>query len=73
MFGFVGTACLSYAEFLHKKQDYAKAKEVYYSVVHGAVQIKRAGNPYLGAANMSVDELIVGSMCALGQLDAVTG
>ncbi|KAL9321926.1 hypothetical protein ACSQ67_009979 [Phaseolus vulgaris] len=68
-----GTACLSYAEFLHKKQDYAKAKEVYYSVVHGAVQIKRAGNPYLGAANMSVDELIVGSMCALGQLDAVTG
>ncbi|KAL9315448.1 hypothetical protein ACSQ67_016449 [Phaseolus vulgaris] len=68
-----GTAGLSYAEFLHKKQDYTKATEVYRSVVHGAVQIKRAGNPYLGAGNMSVDELIVGSMCALGQLEALTG
>ncbi|QCE11761.1 hypothetical protein DEO72_LG10g2998 [Vigna unguiculata] len=68
-----GTAGLSYAEFLHKKQNYSLAKEVYRSVILGAVQVRRAGNPYLGAGNMSVNELIVGSICALGQLEAVMG
>jgi len=72
-FRFVGTAGLSYAEFLHKKQNYSLAKEVYRSVILGAVQVRRAGNPYLGAGNMSVNELIVGSICALGQLEAVMG
>ncbi|TKY65995.1 hypothetical protein E2542_SST08857 [Spatholobus suberectus] len=68
-----GTAGLSYAEFLHKKQNYSMAKEVYRNVVQGAVEVKNAGNPYLGAGNFSVDELIVGSMCALGQLESLMG
>ncbi|CAJ1800264.1 unnamed protein product [Sphenostylis stenocarpa] len=73
MFGFVGTAGLSYAEFLHKIQNYSKAKEVYRNVALGATYVKRSGKPYLGAGNMSVDELIVGSMCASGQLEALMG
>nr|KYP37522.1 hypothetical protein KK1_041275 [Cajanus cajan] len=68
-----GTAGLSYAEFLHKKQDYPLAKEVYRNVVQGAIEVKNAGRPYLGAGNFSVDELIVGSMCALGQLELLMG
>jgi len=73
MFGFVGTAGLSYAKFLHKIQDYSRAKQVYRDVVQGAIQIKRVGNPYLAAGNMSVDELIIGSFCAIGQLEAHMG
>ena len=38
------------------------AKEVYQNVVQGAIEVKNAGRPYLGAGNMSVDELIVGSI-----------
>ena len=73
MFGFVGTAGLSYAEFLHKIGNYPMAKEVYRNVVQGAIEVKNAGRPYLGAGNMSVDELIVGSMFALGQLELLMG
>ncbi|KAL2336579.1 hypothetical protein Fmac_011025 [Flemingia macrophylla] len=68
-----GTAGLSYAEFLHKKQNYSMAKVVYQNVVRGAVEVKNAGRPYLGAGNFSIDELIVGSMCAIGQLELLMG
>ncbi|XP_052729433.1 uncharacterized protein LOC108327051 isoform X2 [Vigna angularis] len=68
-----GTAGLTYAEFLHKKKNYSLAKEVYRSVVLGAVQIRRAGNPYLAAGNMSANQLLVGSMCAYGQIEALMG
>ncbi|KAL5166363.1 hypothetical protein HKD37_18G051333 [Glycine soja] len=68
-----GTAGLSYAEFLHKIGNYPMAKEVYRNVVQGAIEVKNAGRPYLGAGNMSVDELIVGSMFALGQLELLMG
>lgn len=73
IFGFVGTAGLTYAEFLHRKGNYSLAKEVYRSVVLGATQIRRAGNPYLAAGNMSANQLLVGSMCAYGQLEALMG
>lgn len=73
MFGFVGTAGLSYAEFLHKSQNYPLAKEVYRHVVQGAIEVKNAGRAYLGAGNFSLDEIIVGSMCALGQLESLMG
>ncbi|RDX61543.1 hypothetical protein CR513_60222, partial [Mucuna pruriens] len=49
------------------------AKEAYRNVIQGAIEVKNAGNPYLGAGNMSLDELIVGSMCALGQLESLMG
>ncbi|XP_014496581.1 uncharacterized protein LOC106758157 isoform X1 [Vigna radiata var. radiata] len=68
-----GTAGLTYAEFLHRKGNYSLAKEVYRSVVLGATQIRRAGNPYLAAGNMSANQLLVGSMCAYGQLEALMG
>ena len=49
------------------------AKEVYQNVVQGAIEVKNAGRPYLGAGNMSMEELIVGSLCALGQLEVLMG
>ncbi|KAK7339680.1 hypothetical protein VNO77_20361 [Canavalia gladiata] len=68
-----GTAALSYAEFLQIKQNYSMAKEVYRSVIQGAIEIKKSGNPYLGAGNMNLDDLTVGAMCSLGQLESHLG
>ncbi|KAJ1402626.1 Tetratricopeptide-like helical domain superfamily [Sesbania bispinosa] len=68
-----GTAALSYGEFLQTKQNYSMAKEVYRNVIQGATEIKESGNPYLGAGNMNLEGLMMGAMCALGQLESHLG
>lgn len=73
MFGYVGSAALSYGEFLQTKQDYSMAKEVYRNVIERATEIKNSGNPYLGAGNMNLEGLMMGAMCALGQLESHLG
>ncbi|KAK7292936.1 hypothetical protein RJT34_15794 [Clitoria ternatea] len=68
-----GTAGLSYAQFLQMKQDYKMAKEVYRTVIQGAVEMKNAGKPYMGAGNMKLEDLTIGAMCSLGQLESLLG
>ncbi|QHO07587.1 TPR protein [Arachis hypogaea] len=68
-----GTAALSYGEFLYLKQNYSMAKEVYTSVLKGASDIKKFGNPYLGACNMNLEGLMMGALCSLGQLETYQG
>ncbi|KAL1359758.1 hypothetical protein AAHE18_04G130300 [Arachis hypogaea] len=71
--GYIGTAALSYGEFLYLGQNYSMAKEVYTSVLKGASDIKKFGNPYLGACNMNLEGLMMGALCALGQLETYQG
>ncbi|XLT55800.1 hypothetical protein HN873_048404 [Arachis hypogaea] len=71
--GYIGTAALSYGEFLYLKQNYSMAKEVYTSVLKGASDIKKFGNPYLGACNMNLEGLMMGALCSLGQLETYQG
>lgn len=73
MFGYVGTAALSYAEFQQTKQNYSMAKEIYQNVIDGASEHKESGNVYLGGGNMNVEGLMMGAMCALGQLESHLG
>lgn len=73
MVGYIGTAALSYGLFLYLKQNYSMAKEVYRSVLQGASDIKKYGNPYLGAGNMNLEGLMMGALCALGQLETYLG
>ncbi|XP_057455415.1 uncharacterized protein LOC130746717 [Lotus japonicus] len=68
-----GSAALSYGEFLQTKQDYSMATEVYRNVIERATEIKNSGNPYLGAGNMNLEGLMMGAMCALGQLESHLG
>ncbi|XP_004492165.2 uncharacterized protein [Cicer arietinum] len=68
-----GTAALSYAEFQQTKQNYSMAKEIYQNVIDGASEHKESGNVYLGGGNMNVEGLMMGAMCALGQLESHLG
>ncbi|XP_057436949.1 uncharacterized protein LOC130729279 [Lotus japonicus] len=68
-----GSAALSYGEFLQTKHNYSMAKEVYQNIIQGATTIKNSGNPYLGAGNMNLEGLMMGAMCALGQLESHLG
>ncbi|XP_027351920.1 uncharacterized protein LOC113862862 isoform X2 [Abrus precatorius] len=68
-----GTAAVSYAEFLQIKQDYSLARQVYRNVLQGAIEIKKAGRPYLGAGNLNLEGLTIGAMCSLGQLESYMG
>nr|AFK37232.1 unknown [Lotus japonicus] len=49
------------------------ATEVYRNVIERATEIKNSGNPYLGAGNMNLEGLMMGTMCALGQLESHLG
>ncbi|XP_058767258.1 uncharacterized protein LOC131640918 [Vicia villosa] len=68
-----GTAALSYAEFQQTRQNYSMAKEIYQNVIEGAADLKESGNVYLGGGNMNMEGLIMGAMCALGQLESHLG
>ncbi|KAJ7961392.1 Tetratricopeptide repeat (TPR)-like superfamily protein [Quillaja saponaria] len=69
-----GSVALSYGEFLHATQNFSLAKEVYQKVIEGGSETKDFGDPYaLAACNMTVEEVILGAMCSLGQLEAHLG
>lgn len=73
MFCYVGTTALSYAEFQQTRQNYSMAKEIYQNVIEGAADLKESGNVYLGGGNMNMEGLMMGAMCALGQLESHLG
>lgn len=74
IFEYIGCVALSYGEFIHVKQNYSLAKEVYQRVIDGSSENKDSGNPYvLAAGNMNLEGLTLGAMCALGQLEAHLG
>ncbi|KAI4354536.1 hypothetical protein L6164_003388 [Bauhinia variegata] len=64
-----GSVALSYGELLHAKQNFSLAKEVYQSVIQGDYGNKDV----LAAGTMTLEGLMVGAMCALGQLEAHLG
>ncbi|KAF7825640.1 Tetratricopeptide repeat (TPR)-like superfamily protein, putative isoform 1 [Senna tora] len=65
---------MSYGEFVHAKQNFSLAKEAYQKVIDGFSENENSGNPYvLAAGNMSLDGLMLGALCALGQLEAHLG
>ncbi|XP_028773003.1 uncharacterized protein LOC114730145 [Neltuma alba] len=69
-----GSVALSYGEFVHAKQNFSLAKEVYQKVIDGGSENKDFGNPFLLAAgNMNSEGLMLGAMCALGQLESHMG
>ncbi|MED6106672.1 hypothetical protein PIB30_006616 [Stylosanthes scabra] len=68
-----GTAALSYGEFQYLRQNYSMATEVYSSVLKGAADIKKYGNPYLGACNMNLESLMMGALSGIGQLETYQG
>lgn len=65
---------LSYGEHVHAKQNFSLAKEVYQKVLDGSSENKDFGNPFvLAAGNMNSESLVLGAMCALGQLESHLG
>ncbi|KAI9116095.1 hypothetical protein K1719_013025 [Acacia pycnantha] len=69
-----GSVALSYGEFVHAKQNFSLAKEVYQNVIDGGSENKDFGTPFvLAAGNMNSEGLILGAMCALGQLESHLG
>lgn len=74
IFEYIGSVALSYGEFVHAKQNFSAAKEVYQKVIDGGSKNKDFVKPYaLAAGNMNSESSLVGAMCALGQLEAHLG
>ena len=74
MFWFLGSAALSYGEFLHAMRHFSLAKEVYQKVIQGVSENKKFSDLHaLAACNMSSEEVLLAATCALGQLEAHMG
>lgn len=69
-----GSVALSYGEFLHATQNFSMAKELYQKVIQGISMSNVSGYSYaLAACNMSAEEVLSATTCALGQLEARMG
>ncbi|KAL6574696.1 hypothetical protein OROMI_011981 [Orobanche minor] len=67
---FIGNAALCYGEYLHGMREFSTAKEMYGRVI-GEMSFS---NPnYIGACNMTSEEVAIAATCALGQLEAHMG
>ncbi|XP_065853006.1 uncharacterized protein [Euphorbia lathyris] len=72
--GCVGNAALSFGEFLHATCNLSLAKDFYQKVINEVPEKKDFTDMHsLSACNMSSDEVLLASICALGQLEAHMG
>lgn len=72
--GCIGNAALSYGEFLHAKREFDAAKDIYQKAIAESSEKKDFSDPYaVAACNMSSEEVLLGSTCALGQLESHLG
>ncbi|EEF30820.1 conserved hypothetical protein [Ricinus communis] len=72
--GCVGTAALSYGEFLHATKNFSMAKDLYQNVVAEVAEKKDFSDMHaLAACNMASEEVLLAAICALGQLEAHMG
>ncbi|PON90834.1 hypothetical protein TorRG33x02_134720 [Trema orientale] len=72
--GLTGGATLSCGEFLHTRQNFSLAKELYQSVIRQLSENKDFSNSNsVAACNMSLEEVLLAATCALGQLEAQLG
>lgn len=72
--GCIGNATLSYGEFLHAKREFDAAKDIYQKAIAESSEKKDFSNPYaVAACNMSSEEVLLASTCALGQLESHLG
>ncbi|CAL1379026.1 unnamed protein product [Linum trigynum] len=70
----VGSAALSYGEFLHATRNFTLAKEFYQKVTEGEAYNKEFNDSNaLTACNMASDQVQIAATCALGQLEAHMG
>ncbi|CAI0427238.1 unnamed protein product [Linum tenue] len=70
----VGSAALSYGEFLHATRNFTMAKELYQKVTEGEAYNKEFNDRNaLTACNMASDQVQIAATCALGQLEAHMG
>ncbi|XP_074339881.1 uncharacterized protein LOC141677731 [Apium graveolens] len=69
-----GNAALSYGGFLHAKQNFPMAKEIYEKVIQGVLEMKDLSDTHnLAAGNMALEEALLAATCSLGQLEAHLG
>ncbi|KAJ8427142.1 hypothetical protein Cgig2_030952 [Carnegiea gigantea] len=69
-----GNAALSYGEFLHAKREFDAARDIYQKAIAESSEKKGFSDPYaVAACNMSSEEVLLGSTCALGQLESHLG
>ncbi|XP_017220018.1 uncharacterized protein LOC108197051 [Daucus carota subsp. sativus] len=72
--GIKGNVALSYGGFLHAKQNFPMAKELYEKVIQGATETKDLSDPHnFAAGNMALEEVLLAATCSLGQLEAHLG
>ncbi|CAN1770020.1 hypothetical protein LINPERHAP1_LOCUS11477 [Linum perenne] len=69
----VGSAALSYGEFLHAMRNFSMAKELYRKITGVAENIGFTDINALAACNMASDQVEIASTCALGQLESHMG
>lgn len=73
-FRFVGSAALSYGEFLHATHNFSSAKEVYQRVIEMGSEVKDLSEQCaLAGGNMSPKEVYLAATCSLGQLEGNLG
>lgn len=63
-----GAAAQSYTKFLHRRNNFSKAKKIYNFLIKEATKLKERGNAYLGGANINIEGLMIQNMCAFEQL-----
>ncbi|KAJ8754143.1 hypothetical protein K2173_002042 [Erythroxylum novogranatense] len=70
----VGTAALSYGEFLHATQNFQSAKDLYQKVIKRMTEKNEFSDIHaVAACNMNTHEVLLAANCALGQLEAHMG
>ncbi|CAN1135182.1 hypothetical protein LINPERPRIM_LOCUS15684 [Linum perenne] len=69
----VGSAALSYGEFLHAMRNFSMAKELYRKITGVAENIGFTDINALAACNMASDQVEIAATCALGQLESHMG
>lgn len=71
---FIGSAALSYGEYLHATRNFSLAKMFYQKVIEVLADKKDFSNlNALGSSNMTLDEVSLAANFALGQLEAHVG
>jgi len=71
---YLGNVALSYGEFLHAKREFDAAKKLYQKAIAESYEKKDFSDPYaVAACNMSSQEVLLASTCALGQLESHLG
>lgn len=71
---YIGSAALSYGEYLHATQNFLLAKKFYQKVIEVLAEQKDFSDMNtLGSCNMALEEVALTATFALGQLEAHMG